>query len=104
MHVYKINICLSFFLLYISNLSPSYFRFWQEQKHNKQNDENKLSVIYIYIFKIHVLEIKEITPQQMALITETRLLDVMAYAIATGKTALFHNVNTHVNNSLKSSN
>lgn len=61
--------------------------------------------LYIYIFKIHVLEIKEITPQQMALITETRLLDVMAYAIiATGKTALFHNVNTHVNNSLKSSN
>lgn len=100
MHVYKINICLSFFLLYISNLSPSYFRFWQEQKHNKQNDENKLSVIYIYLKYMYL----KLHPQQMALITETRLLDVMAYAIATGKTALFHNVNTHVNNSLKSSN
>lgn len=57
--------------------------------------------LYIYIFKIHVLDIKEIPPQQIALITETRLLDVMTYAIATRKTALFHKVNTHVNNSLK---
>lgn len=103
MHVYKINICLSFFLLYISNLSPITSDFGKNK--NITNKMMKTNYrLYIYIFKIHVLEIKEITPQQMALITETRLLDVMAYAIATGKTALFHNVNTHVNNSLKSSN
>lgn len=103
MHVYKINICLSFFC-YTYLIFPRVTSDFGKNKNIKNKMMKTNYRLYIYIFKIHVLEIKEITHQQMALITETRLLDVMAYAIATGKTALFHNVNTHVNNSLKSSN
>lgn len=103
MHVYKINICLSFFC-YTYVIFPRVTSDFGKNKNIKNKMMKTNYRLYIYIFKIHVLEIKEIPPQQIALITETRLLDVMAYAIATGKTALFHNVNTHVNNSLKSSN
>lgn len=103
MHVHKINICLSFFF-YTYLIFPRVTSDFGKNKNIKNKMMKTNYRLYIYIFKIHVLEIKEIPPQQIALITETRLLDVITYAIATGKTALFHKVNTHVNNSLKSSN
>lgn len=61
MHVNKINICLSFFF-YTYLIFPRVTSDFGKNKNIKNKMMKTNYRLYIYIFKIHVLEIKEIPP------------------------------------------